>query len=376
VLAGSNTRYSAPSSDERYRVHVVPITRGGALVGALEVGQSEGDVTDTLDALLIIIAIAFPLTLLLASFGGLFLARRALAPIDHVTRLAQRVTAEDLSQRLNLTLPDDEVGRLARTFDDMIARLDDAFTRQRRFTADASHELRTPLTAVKGQVDVALSRERPAADYRQTLQEVNAEVDRLIRLVGSLLTLARADAGQIPLTRESIDLGQLAGAAAEQVEPLAREQGVTLAVTDGEPAQVWADEDLLLQLALNLLDNAVKHTPAGGAIDVGWRVNAERVELWVRDSGAGIAAEHLPRVFDRFYRVDEARGRAAGGTGLGLAIARWIAEAHGGTLTAASKVGEGAMFTLTLPAGSPRSRRVAASSAVNRQFIHDGDSGP
>ena len=162
ALAGATSQHSVPSSNGRFRVRIVPIVRAGALVGVLEVGQSDGDIGDTLDALLLIIVIACPLTLLIASFGGLFLARRALTPIDHVTRLAQRITAEDLSQRLNLALPDDEVGRLARTFDDMIARLDDAFARQRQFTADASHELRTPLTAVKGHVDVALSRDRPA----------------------------------------------------------------------------------------------------------------------------------------------------------------------------------------------------------------------
>ena len=356
VLAGATLQRSVSSSTESYRVLVVPIVRDGAVVGALEVGQSQVDVTDTLGALLVIIAIAYPLTLLIASFGGLFLARRALAPIDHVTRLARRVTAEDLSQRLNLTLPDDEVGRLARTFDEMIARLDDAFARQRQFTADASHELRTPLTAVKGQVEVALSRLRPADDYRQALQDVNTEVDRLIRLVGSLLTLARADAGQIPLTREIIDLGQLATAAAEQVEPLAHERGVTLTVVDGGPAPISADEDLLLQLVLNLLDNAVKYTPSGGAISVGWRGATHDVALWVSNSGAGIAAEHLPHLFDRFYRVDEARSRAAGGTGLGLAISRWITEAHGGALTVESTLGKGSTFTVRLPVDVQRDR--------------------
>ena len=158
--------------------------------------------SDALRSLLLILGVAYPVTLALASLGGVFLAGRALSPIDKLTRLARRISAEDLSQRLNLRLPDDEVGRLARTFDEMIARLEDAFRRQRQFTADASHELRTPLTAIKGQVEVALTRPREPDAYREVLQAVNEEVDRLIRLVGSLLTLARADAGQIPVALE------------------------------------------------------------------------------------------------------------------------------------------------------------------------------
>ena len=350
ALTGAASWRSVTVGGERFRVRFAPVTRDGAIIGVLEAGQTESDLAETLRNLLIIIATAYPLTLLVASFGGLFLARRALAPIDNVTRLARRITAENLSQRLNLPLPDDEVGRLARTFDNMIDRLDDAFQRQRQFTADASHELRTPLTVVKGQVEVALSRPRPADDYRQTLQAVNEEVDRLIRLVGSLLTLARADAGQIPLAREELDLGNVATAAMEQFEPLARQRDIALVVDGGGAAPVSADEDLLLQLALNLLDNAVKYTPAGGTITVGWRRDPHHARLSIRDTGIGIPREQLPRLFDRFYRVDVARSRASGGAGLGLAISRWIAEAHDGSIAVESELGHGSVFTLTLPA--------------------------
>ena len=352
ALAGETATRDAGAGDERFRVSAFPIARDGSVDGVLEVGQSLEDVSETLRTLLVIVGIAYPVTLIVASFGGAFLAGRALSPIDRLTRLARQISAEDLGRRLDLQLPDDEVGRLARTFDEMIARLDDAFRRQRQFTADASHELRTPLAAMRGQVEVALSRDRDAAAYRQVLQTVNEDVERMIRLVGGLLTLARADAGQIALSTEPIKLDDLVSGAVEQVRPLAEERGVTLGVAPGPPATVRADEALLLQLLLNLFDNAIKYTPQGGEVQAGWRVAGPRVEVWVRDSGAGIAAEDLPRVFDRFYRADKSRSRAEGGTGLGLAISRWIAEAHGGAISVESEPGQGATFAVRLPASS------------------------
>jgi signal transduction histidine kinase len=205
ALAGGTATRSVDFNGEPFRVRVVPITQDGAIAGALEVGRAADDAADTLGSLLLILGVAYPVTLALASLGGVFLASRALAPIDKLTRLANRISAEDLSQRLDLRLPDDEIGRLARTFDDMIARLDDAFRRQRQFTADASHELRTPLTAVKGQVEVALNRPREADTYRESCSRQRGGPSNPVG--GSLLTLARADAGQIPLSPETVDVG-------------------------------------------------------------------------------------------------------------------------------------------------------------------------
>ena len=334
------------------RLRAIPIRREGVISGVLEVGQPEDDVRDTLRALLLILGVAYPVTLGGASLGGLFLAGRALSPIDSLTRLARRLSAEDLSQRLNLRLPDDEVGRLARTFDEMIARLEDAFRRQRRFTADASHELRTPLTAIKGQVEVALERDRDAESYREVLRSVNADADRMIRLVSSLLTLARADAGQVAIHRENVALRGVVQDAADHVRPEADRSGVSLIVQPGNDVGVQADPDLLLQLTLNLLDNAVKYTAVNsGSVQVSLRNTGTFAELVVADTGPGIPPEHLPRIFDRFYRVDKARSRADGGAGLGLSISRWIAEAHGGSIEAQSAPGEGSRFTVRLPTG-------------------------
>ncbi len=314
----------------------------------MEVGLSAEDVSDTLTRFLIIVGLAYPLMLGLAGLGGVFLAGRALSPVDKVTRLARLISAEDLGQRLNLRLPDDEVGRLARTFDEMIARLDDAFRRQREFIADASHELRTPLTIIKGQIDVSLQKEREPAAYKDVLRAVNDEVDRLIRLVANLLTLTRADAGQIPLTLETLNISDLVASAVEQVRPLAGQRGIQLQLQAETPATIRADEDLLLQLLLNLLDNALKYTSAGGQVTAGWSLHGAQVALRVRDTGSGIPDEHLPHLFDRFYRVDGARSRAEGGVGLGLAISRWIAEAHGGSISVESAQGEGSTFTVQL----------------------------
>jgi heavy metal sensor kinase len=350
ALAGSTVTNRISVASDAFQVRIAPIEQDGRVSGALEVGRSAEDVSDTLRSLLLILGIAYPVTLAVAGLGGAFLAGRALSPVDKLTRLARRISAEDLSQRLNLHLPDDELGRLARTFDEMIARLEDAFQRQRQFTADSSHELRTPLTAIKGQVEVALTRPREPAAYRDVLQAVNEDVDRLIRLVGSLLTLARADAGQIPIAREDVNLPDLVAGALAQVRGAAEQQDVHLEAAPGPPVAVRGDEDMLLQLMLNLLDNAIKNTPSGGRVTAGWGIDDARVQLWVRDTGVGIAPEHLPLIFDRFYRVDKARSRAEGGAGLGLAISRWIVEAHGGSISVDSAPGKGSTFTVHLPA--------------------------
>jgi heavy metal sensor kinase len=232
----------------------------------------------------------------------------------------------------------------------MLERLEDSFRRQRRFTADASHELRTPLTAIKGQVEVALERDRDAESYREVLRSVNADTDRMIRLVGSLLTLARADAGQVALHREDVELGGVVRNALDHVRPEAERAGVSLTLDGVRHVRVKVDTDLVLQLVLNLLDNAVKYTGDGkGLVAVSWREAGSFAELSVTDNGPGIPAEHLPRIFDRFYRVDKARSRADGGAGLGLSISRWIAEAHGGAIRVESVEGEGSRFTVSLP---------------------------
>ena len=351
ALKGGPTTRRVKGDGQVLRVRTVPIQGDSAVVGVLEVGLNQDDVDETLRVLLLIMAIAYPVTLAVASFGGVFLAGRALSPIDRLTALAQRISAEDLSQRLELDLPNDELGRLARTFDEMITRLDRAFQRQRQFTADASHELRTPLTAIKGQAEVALQRDRRPEDYRQSLTAIDHEVDRMIRLTGSLLNLARADSGQIPLILESVDVAEAIGAATEQARPAAEQRRVRLELDSGPQIRLAGDKDLLIQLILNLLDNAIKYSPPGGEVTVGWETNGSEVTLSVRDTGIGIEPDAITHIFDRFYRVDTARSRAQGGAGLGLSISRWIAEAHGGSIFVQSEPGKGSTFSVRLPLG-------------------------
>jgi heavy metal sensor kinase len=341
-----------------WRVLTVPVTAGGRLVGLLQVARAEQDVETALRQLVTLLALLVPATLMVASAGGLFLAARALNPIDQITRAADQIEAEDLSRRLEAPATPDEVGRLATTFNRMLDRLERSFRRQREFSADASHELRTPLAMLTSEADLALSRERPPAEYRQALASIRADAERMTQLVNELLLLSRAEAGQERLEREPLALGQLAADVVEAMQPLAETRGVRLAAGQLEPLQVDGDQGRLTQLLVNLVDNGLKYTPSGGQVTVSVGLEAGQALLRVADSGPGIAAEHLPHLFERFYRVDRARSRAAGGTGLGLAICRWIAEAHGGQIEVASQPGAGATFSVRLPCTAPDAARM------------------
>jgi signal transduction histidine kinase len=238
----------------------------------------------------------------------------------------------------------------------MITRLQLAFEQQRRFTADASHELRSPITAIIGQIDVAVERTRDAESYQATLLSVREQAQRLARLTNDLLYLARSDAQPKPVLKEPIDLGQLLPAIVAQLEPLAEARNQTLQIQLPPTLLTHGNEDDLIRLFLNLLDNAIRYTPIGGsiAIETGTHTtnNQPTIHVAIRDTGPGIAPEHLPHLFERFFRVDRGRTRAQGGTGLGLSIAQTIAQAHGGQIQATSTLGQGSTFTVTLPCGS------------------------
>jgi heavy metal sensor kinase len=272
-----------------------------------------------------------------------------------ITDLAARIGAKDLHDRLQLDLPDDELGQLARTFNAMLARIEEAFTRQRQFTADAAHELRTPLSLMRTQVDLALARPRSAGAYREALRGLDGDLKRLTGLVGSLLTLARTDTGRLIPERSEFDLRETVDLIVEQYAPLAEEAGIALHA-EGQPSPIAADEDLLVQVLVNLVDNALAHTPPSGSVTVGCQTADTVVRLWVTDTGSGIPVADQGRVFDRFYRVEASRARVNGGTGLGLAICKAIVEAHGGTIALTSRTGHGTRIELALPRqnGAPR----------------------
>ncbi len=327
-----------------------------------EYGQATIVVAQELDPLLGTLAAlraqllwALPLALLLAGVGGYFLASRALRPIERISRTAELISAGDMSGRIQYQGPADEVGRLAATFDAMLDRLQAAFDRERRFTADAAHELRTPLTTLKGRIGVTLSRPRSPQEYEETLHSLESEVDRLVRLSKDLLFIARLDHAQISRTAEPVRVSELLTIAAAQLQPLAEARAVTLQLNSPDALEIVGDVELLIRLVLNLLDNAVKFSPDGGLVTVSAQEQDGRVQLAVSDNGPGIAREHLPHLFERFYRAESGRERgrqpgAPGGTGLGLAIAYEIVRAHGGEIGVESEPGAGTTVRVSLPA--------------------------
>jgi heavy metal sensor kinase len=358
ALQGEKSLTQVESDGDSLRVATFPILHDGHIAGVLQVGVSLSDIENTLHILLFVLLVMAPITVLLSSGGGLFLANRALAPIDAITRMAQRISAENLSRRIGRVGPDDEVGRLARTFDTMLARLEEAFKQQRQFAADASHELRTPLTAMIGKIDVALAWPESADYYRTTLTGVREQAQRLIRLASDLLFLARADAQPTVVAAEPVDLASLVPAVMTQMEPLAAERQQRLIVATAASGVVYGNEDELIRMLLNLFDNAIRYTPIGGCITLSCEQRNGDFHLTMQDTGPGIAPQHVAHVFDRFYRVDTGRSRTQGGSGLGLAIAQSIAQIHGGQITVESVVDQGSTFTIRLPASGTASRQI------------------
>jgi two-component system, OmpR family, sensor kinase len=354
VLKGRDVWRSVIMRGQAWRVLARPVTAQGSVIALLQVGRSEEAIAGALEQLRMLLMALVPLALVLAGSVGLFLAGRALDPIDRITRTAAAIGADDMARRLpeEVGRTPDEVGRLAATFNRMLDRLEGAFHRQRQFTADASHELRTPLTLLLTQLEVTLARPRSEDEYRRVLVALREDVIRLQRLVNALLALARADAGRDRPAHERIDLGDLARQAVDGLQTLAAERGVRLAVGAEPGIVVHGDESRLMQLIVNLVDNAIAHTPSGTnvTVDVAMERDGSTAVLSVRDTGLGIAPEHLPHLFERFYRADPAR--AAGALGLGLAISRSIVEAHGGRIEAESRPGRGSTFTVKLPGRS------------------------
>ncbi|HEX3052266.1 MAG TPA: ATP-binding protein [Aggregatilineaceae bacterium] len=335
---------------ENWRVYSQPVSEG-ATSGWLQVMH----IYDQNNLIRVVrghLVFAVPLGMILGGIGGIFLASRALRPIDEVTQTAQRITTRDLHQRLNYDGPNDEVGRLALTFDQMLDRLQAGFERERRFTGDAAHELRTPLTALKGQIGVTLSQPRTPAEYVETLHNLEQQVDRLVRLSGDLLFMARLDYCIQQRQIEPIVLGDWLAALEDQIRPLAEAKGIILTSQIQPALTVKGNMDLLIRLFLNLLDNAIKYTPDGGAVTIEAHQADNQVLVVISDTGPGIAADQIPHLFERFYRVENDRARhhhSMGGAGLGLAIAQEIARLHGGQIMVDSVVGQGSTFTVQLP---------------------------
>jgi heavy metal sensor kinase len=309
------------------------------------VARSHDSVHETLDRLLSALLLAVPLSVLAAALGGYWLSARALAPIDRITRTARRISAESLSSRIGLPATNDEVGRLAMTFDEMLARLDGAFRREHQFTADASHELRTPLAAMQAILSVTGEKQRTPEEYELAMADLAEETDRLRALVEDLLQVARGETSQIG-TQDAVALTTLLRDVTDSLRPLATAKGLTLTCQVPDGLTLQGDSDSLIRLFVNLVDNAVKYTEKGGVTLTAWS-DRGWMRIAVADSGMGIPAAHLSHLFDRFYRVEQSR--SGNGAGLGLAIALDITRAHRGTLQVDNAPGGGAIFTVSLP---------------------------
>jgi heavy metal sensor kinase len=326
----------------------ITITEGAPDV-YLQIARPLSTVESTLNTLLILETIIGLAVLMVAVVLAYFLASRALRPVDEMTRLAGNMDAVTLHERLNLGLPDDELGRLARTLDGMLGRLDEAFESQKRFVSDAAHELRTPLTVIKGITEVALTKERSAASYQAVLQELQLETDHLAGIADDLLALSRADSDCAVLDRQELDLNDAAMNALDIVLPMAQENGVTMEFRSSGKLRFYGDQGKLTRMFLNLLDNAVRYSQSGQAVAFSLSVEGPSIVATIKDYGLGIEAEELDRIFDRFHRLENAREKNPAGSGLGLPIARWIARAHGGEICARSRSGEGTTFEVVLP---------------------------
>ena len=343
----------AKDDDDRHRLALRRVTLDRYNATYIVVVASSLEPTDEeLEALRDTLAIIVPVALLLAGLSGWFLAHRSLAPVVAMVERARQIGGEDLSRRLPPGNPRDELGQLAATFNELLARLESAMKQQRQFMADASHELRTPITTTRTAANVALQlQHRDEKEYRRTLEVVEQQAARLSRIVEDMFTLARADAGNYPVRIQPMYLDEVIEEVASAARILGSTRHVDIEADVAKSVSFVGDEELIRRLVLNLLDNAIRHSPSGTLVRVALRAAADGYRIIVTDRGGGISPEHQPHIFERFYRVDEsrARGSADGGAGLGLALVRWVATVHGGEVTLTTSSKDGSTFTVFVP---------------------------
>jgi heavy metal sensor kinase len=342
-------REEHPTADSELMIFAMPFSAkdGGRYV--IEVGSSNLEIERVLHGLLLAIGIGLPAMVAIAIAGGYLLMRRALRPVDEITQSAERITSHNLSERLPVARTGDELERLSVGLNRMIARLDESFQHVNRFSADASHELRTPLTILRGELEAAAQQEQITPELRETLGSALEETERLSRIVESLMSISRLDAGEARVELAHFDLAELTSGTTEQMRLLAEDKDIALRCEAERQVRVEGDRARLKQVIVNLVDNAIKYTPAGGLVGVKVCATNGRAVLEVNDSGVGIPPEALPNIFERFYRVDKGRSRQMGGAGLGLSIVKAIVTAHGGQVKVESVEGKGSRFFVELP---------------------------
>lgn len=335
------------------RFYATAFTTGSKSQMVIVIGRSTAWIRDALGSMREILGLSGLIVIILAGAGGLLLASRALRPVDDIIRTAQEIESSDLSRRINVQ-SDDELGRLATTLNRMIERLEASFNHQRQFTADVSHELRTPLAVIEAESTLALSRDRTPIEYKKSLELISQESDYMSSLIDKVLYFARSNAVTEQLNFEKINLGALVTELSSDVKVLANEKDILCEVALPEDIIVKGDKMKLRQLFLSILENAVSYTPDGGKISVNAIKRVDMVQIDISDTGMGIPPEHLPHIFERFYRAHHVHSDIDMGVGLGLSIAKTIAEIHGGNIGVESKVNKGSTFHVMLPLLSER----------------------
>ena len=343
------------------------ITGSDGRVYVFRVGILLDQPEDDLRQLGLVLTLLVPLVTLIGGATGWWMAGRALRPVAEITGTAQRITASNLAQRLPLRGTGDELDRLSATLNQMIARLEHSFEQMSQFISNVSHELRTPLAALRGTCEVALRTAQSEKEYREVISSSIEDLDRLSRTVSNLLSLARAETGQLALNRRPENLTELVRDAVESTRMLAAERGICIECETEADVTAEVDAEHLLRLLVNLLDNAIKYNRTNGRIEVALRAVDSWLVVSVRDSGVGIPAEDLPRIFDRFYRGRADGEESAGGTGLGLSLARWTAGAHGGRIEVESQLGQGSTFRVWLPQNAPKDSKESLTRFPSRR---------
>ena len=343
------------NGDSRLMIFAMPFTANDGSKYVIEAGASNHEIERVLHGLLLAIAIGLPVVVAIAIAGGYLLMRQALRPVDEITQSAERITSRNLGERLPVAQTGDELERLSVGLNRMIARLDESFQHIHRFSADASHELRTPLTILRGELEAAAQQRQITHELRETLGSALEETERLSRIVESLMAISRLDAGEAKVELAHFDLAELTSSTTEQMRLLAEDKNIALRCEAERRVRVEGDRARLKQVVVNLVDNAIKYTPAGGLVGVKVCACDGRATLEVNDNGVGIPPEALPHIFERFYRVDKTRSRQMGGAGLGLSIIKAIVTAHGGQVRVESVEGKGSRFLIELPVAGEES---------------------
>ena len=348
ALRGEVVYETVEKARPRLRLVTIPIVEKNKTTSIVQVGTSLEDFDETMNRLLIILIIGIPTAISLTVVVGYVMAKKALKPVDKIRKTAVKITSRSLDERIDIGPRRDELTRLAETFNEMIGRLQNAFQRVNQFSSDVPHELKTPLTILKGETEVTLRKERTAEDYRQLLGSHLEEIDRMTKIIEDLLLLSKADAREVQLNMEEIDLKDLVVDVCMDMKFFAAKKGVDLLVRELEDVKLTGDELKLRRMLLNVIENGIKYTAKGGWVEVTSSLNNGYVRIDVKDNGIGIAENDLRYVFDRFYRGDKSRRRESG-SGLGLSISKWIAEAHQGSIEVESAPSRGSIFSIRLP---------------------------